>query len=158
MKQAATGGQRPRPGTDSSSYFLILYARSPASFFSDSIFNPRFFPAVERNPRTLCACQSVALMISARVAPLGRPISSRILAPLPSARGVFSAAFFVPLADFLAAGLAALAPFLALAASCLGLAPFFEAALVGATGAPCAATAAGPLLVASAFVMMFSFR
>jgi hypothetical protein len=30
-------------------YFLICYIRSPASFFEDSIFMPRFFPAVERN-------------------------------------------------------------------------------------------------------------
>src|SRR5262249_9325852 len=136
-------------------YFWIWYTRSPASFLADSILIPRFFPAVERNPRTLCACQSVAFMISARVAPLARPIKSRILAPLLSARGVFSAlaAFF---AAFLVAGLAALALFLALGALFFGLAPFFETASVGVTDAPCSATvAAVSLVVASAFVMVF---
>src|SRR5215467_13859665 len=108
------------------------------------MFSPRFFPAVERKPRTLCACHSVAFIISARVAPLGRPIRSRILAPLLSARGAFSAfaAFF---ASFLASGLVALGP-----------GPFFEAALVGPTGAPCSATvAAVSVIVVSAVVMAF---
>src|ERR1041385_8417667 len=108
------------------------------------MLRPRFFPAVDRNPRTLCACQSVAFMISARVATLGHPISSRIFAPLLSARGVLTsvsvasfAIFLVPLAGFFAEGtLAALAGFLALGVLFFGLAPFFEAALVGATGAP----------------------
>src|SRR5215475_6030421 len=102
-------------------YFLIWYTRSPASFFSDSILIPRFFPAVERNPRTLCACHSVAFMISARVAPLGRAISSRIFAPLLSARGALGslsaadfAAFFAGLAGVSVAGLADFALFLAL--------------------------------------------
>jgi hypothetical protein len=116
----------------------------------DSISRPCFLAAVERNPRTLCACQSVAFMISASVAPLGRPISSRILAPLLSVRGVsVLAAFF---AAFLAAGLAALALFLALSAPFLGLAPFFEAALVGATDAPCSATAPAFSVVVVSFV------
>src|SRR5215468_5648160 len=112
--------------------------RSPASVFVDSILRPCFLAAVERNPRTLCACQSVAFMISARVAPLGRPISSRIFAPLLSARGAlasFSAAglptFFTVLPDFLPADLAALACFLDLAASFFGFAPFFEPTLAG---------------------------
>src|SRR5262249_60891021 len=98
---------------------LLGYPRSPASLFGDSILRSCFFPAVERNPRTLCACQSVAFMMSARVAPLGRLISSRIFAPLLSARGAFSgvAAFF---AGFFAAGLAALAPFFAFGALFLG--------------------------------------
>src|SRR5215467_14372628 len=95
--------------------------RSPASFWVDSMFSPRFLLAVERNPRTLCACQSVAFIISARVAPLGRPINSRIFAPLLSARGAF-ASFTAGFAGLLAtlAGFAALAPlagFLALGAA-----------------------------------------
>jgi hypothetical protein len=52
-------------------------------------------------------------MISATVAPFGPRISSRILAPLLSARDAFSA-FATFFAGFLAAGLAALALFLAL--------------------------------------------
>src|SRR5215831_9079432 len=71
-------------------YIWILYTRSSASFFVDSMLIPRFFPAVERNPRTLWACQSVAFMISPRVAPFGRPISSRIFAPLLLARGALA--------------------------------------------------------------------
>src|SRR5262249_12589831 len=123
------------------------------------MLSPRFFPAVERNPRTLCACQSVAFMISARVAPLGRPISSRILAPLLSARSDLSAgdfaAFFAGLAGFFAAGLEALTPLLALDAFFFGLAAFLEAALAVATGAPCSARlAAVSVVVASAFVMV----
>src|ERR1044071_9937221 len=86
-------------------YFLIWYRRSPASVFVDSILRPCFLAAVERKPRTLWACQSVAFMISARVAPLGRPISSRIFAPLLSARGEASfgtfVAFLLALAFFL---------------------------------------------------------
>src|ERR1700694_5425019 len=78
--------------------------RSPASFFDESILTPCFLPAVEMNPRTLWACQPVAFMISARVAPLARPIISRIIAPLLSARGaVARLAGAVDLADFLRA-------------------------------------------------------
>jgi hypothetical protein len=40
------------------------------------------------DPRTPWACQSVAFMISASVAPFARPINSRIFAPLLSARPV----------------------------------------------------------------------
>src|SRR5215468_7850879 len=123
--------------------------RSPASFFPDSISIPRFFPAVERNPRTLCAFQSVAFMISANVAPLGRAISSRILAPLLSARGVLGclsaadfATFFDSLGDFFVAALAVLASVLALGAPFCELAPFLEALLVDAIRAPCSATTA----------------
>jgi hypothetical protein len=83
---------------------LIEYTRSPASVFVDSILSPCFL-AAERNPRTLWACQDVNFIISARLAPLGRPISSRIFAPLLSARGV--PAFLAP------AGLAAFLPALA---------------------------------------------
>src|SRR5579862_1379575 len=115
---------------------------------------PCFLAAVEMNPRTLCACQSVAFMISARVAPLGRWISARIFAPLLSARGALA---------FLAAGLAvflpALSAFLGAAALVLPVFPplaavrplgapfflvaaFFDGAVSGATCAVCAATAA----------------
>src|SRR5579883_2481229 len=93
------------------------------------------------NSRTLWACQSVAFMISARVAPFGRPIISRIFAPLLSARGVaalrpdFAAAFLPALS---LAAVAAFAPFVALGS------PFFEGAFSGAA-----------FSVASALVMLF---
>src|SRR5215468_1894531 len=99
--------------------------RSPASFFEDSILTLCFLPAVLMNPRTLWACQSVAFMISASVAPLTRPIISRIFAPLLSARGAvalrsdLAAAFLLALASFF--GAAALALFLALGAPFCGL-------------------------------------
>src|SRR5580704_9863928 len=47
-----------------------------------------FLAAIEMKPLTLWACQSVAFMISARVAPFARPIISRIFAPLLAPRGV----------------------------------------------------------------------
>ena len=101
-----------------------------------------FLAAVEMKPLTLWACQSVAFMISARVAPLARRIMSRIFAPLLSARGAVAlaarsgfAAFLLALASFL--GAAALALFLALGAPFFWLAPFFEGAFSGATFAPC---------------------
>src|ERR1700722_20069873 len=77
----------------------MRYVRSLASFLADSILMPCFLPAVEMKPRTLCACQSVAFWISARVAPLARAIISRIFAPLLSARG--AAAFLSGFADLL---------------------------------------------------------
>ena len=49
-----------------------------------------FLAAVEMKPLTLWACQSVAFIISASVAPFARPIISRIFAPLLSARGVLA--------------------------------------------------------------------
>ena len=123
----------------------------------DSILRPCFLAAVERKPRIECFCQSVAFTISARVAPLGRPISSRIFAPLLSARGVLASlasaglAFLPAWASFFR--LVALAPFLPLGAPFFGLAPFFEEAFSGATFAPCSATAAAfSVVVASAFV------
>src|SRR5277367_2977957 len=110
------------------------------------------------NPRTLCACQSVAFMISASVAPLARAIISRIFAPLLSARGAaalrsglaaFLPAFAPALVAFFGAGplplpprLAWVAAFLALGAPFFWLAAFFAGAFSGATCAPCAATAA----------------
>jgi hypothetical protein len=59
-----------------------------------------FLLAVEMKPRTLCACQSVAVLISVKVAPLGRPISARIFAPLLSACGVAACLACVGLAAF----------------------------------------------------------
>src|SRR5277367_3518134 len=102
------------------------------------------------NPRTLCACHSVAFIISARVAPLARAIISRIFAPLLSARGAaaFLLAFAPVVAAFfgadlaLAPGLAPLAVFLALGAPFFWLAAFFTGAFSGATCALCPATAA----------------
>jgi hypothetical protein len=99
-------------------------------------------------------------MISARVAPFGRPISSRIFAPLLSARGALAslawaglAAFFPAAAPFF--GLAALARLLALGAPFFWLAPFFEEVFSGATCAPCSAAAeAFSVIVASAFVVV----
>jgi hypothetical protein len=44
----------------------------------DSILRPCFLAAVERKPRIECFCQSVAFTISARIAPLGRPMNSRL--------------------------------------------------------------------------------
>src|ERR1700688_4165617 len=75
------------------------YKGSPSSVFVDSILSPCFLAAVERKPRTLWACQSVAFWISASVAPLARSISARIFAPLLSARGVLALAAS-RLADF----------------------------------------------------------
>src|SRR5688572_5360233 len=113
---------------------------------------PSFLPSVPlTNPRTLCACQPVALIISARDAPLGRLIRSRTLAPLLSARRVPDSfvlaglaalgAFFEAGASFFAAaGLAGLlAVFLALGAGFFLLASFFEEGFAGAPFAPCSA-------------------
>jgi hypothetical protein len=117
----------------------------------DSILRPCFLAAVERNPRIECFCQSVAFTISAGLAPLGRPINSRILAPLLSARGALAslvwaglAAFFPALAPFFGEVLALLlmAAFLLLGTPFFGLAPLFGEAFSGATCAPCSATVA----------------
>src|ERR1039458_1211294 len=91
-------------------------------------------------------------MISARVAPLARPIISRILALLLSARGMGACfaragldAFLLAGADFFGAAALALPPlavFWLLGAPFFWLAPFFEDPFSGATVAPCSATAA----------------
>ena len=103
-------------------------------------------------------------MISAKVAPLGRPIIFRIFVPLVSARGVPASfaragleAFLRPLASFF--GLAALVlPFLAVfwpsRAPFFWLAPFFEEAFSGATCAPGSAAVAAVFV--SGFVMFVS--
>src|ERR1019366_7872849 len=112
---------------------------------------PCFLAAVEIKPRTLCACQSVAFMISASVAPFARAVISRIFAPLLSARG--AAALRSGFVDFLlavapalaalfgaalafASGLAPLALFLAFGAPFFGVAAFLVGAFSGATCAP----------------------
>src|SRR5580704_2196307 len=124
-----------------------------------------FLAAVEMKPLTLWACQSVAFMISARVAPFARAIMSRIFAPLLSARGAVAlrsglTAFFAALATFFGAAALALVPLAVswpLGAPFFWVAAFFEAAFAGATGAPCSATAAGWVVsVASWFFMIFS--
>ena len=38
-------------------YFAILYVRSPAAFFDESIFCPPLLPRMLTNPRTVCFCQ-----------------------------------------------------------------------------------------------------
>src|SRR5579872_30297 len=118
------------------------------------------------NPRTLCACHSVAFIISARVAPLARPIISRIFAPLLSGRGVVVlaarsglSAFLLALAAFFCAVALVLAPLAVLwpwGAPFSRLAPFFDRALSGATCAPCSATVAVfAAALASVFVILF---
>src|ERR1700720_409488 len=89
--------------------------RSPPSFLADSILSPCFLAAVERNPRTLCACHLVTFMISVSVAPFARPIRSRIFPPLLSARGALAlrsgvAAFLPAFAAFFGAAALALGP------------------------------------------------
>jgi hypothetical protein len=93
--------------------------------------------AVEMKPRTLCACQSQADIISAKVAPLARPIISRIFAPLPWRFGAFLlfAGFFSLAAPAL--GLAALPFFRLLGAPFFRLVAFVGVVFSGATGAPC---------------------
>src|SRR5437868_8104051 len=129
------------------------------------MLRPCFLAAVERNPRTLWACQSVAFWISARLAPLGRPISARIFAPLLSARGVLAslagvgfAAFLPTLAPFFGAALALvpLAAFWPLGAPFFWLAPFFEGAFSGATGVLCSATVAVCSATAAAFSVVLA--
>jgi hypothetical protein len=89
---------------------------------------PCFLPAVEMNPRTECACQAVAFMISPSVAPLARAIMSRIFAPLLSARG--AEALRSDLAAFLLAFAPALAAFLGVPA--LALEPLAVSLTLGA--------------------------
>jgi hypothetical protein len=89
---------------------------------------PIFLPKVPlTKPRTLCACQPVAFMISARVAPPERLISSSTLAGLLPWRApaFFSllATFFAPFVGFVG-GLAFLVAFLPLGA------PFFWVAFL----------------------------
>src|SRR5579863_8291046 len=93
-----------------------------------------FLDAVERNPRMLCGCHSVAFMSSCIVAPLVRAISSSTLAPLLPERGPESFLALgsrLGLASFL--GLEPLAGFRPLGAPFLGVACFFDRVLAGAS-------------------------
>src|ERR1039457_2161794 len=166
MKNAASaeaggveGGKR--------AYLATRYVRSPASFLVDSTVRPIFlvrFPLMK--PRIEWFCQSVALAISAIVAPLGRRRRSRMMFFFENSRGTlasFTLATFLlatfSLACFFGAALACLAaffaPLLALGAPFFWLAAFFEVAFSGAPCAPCSATAAvSVVLVASAFFMV----
>jgi hypothetical protein len=111
-------------------------------------------------------CQFVASAISAKVAPLGRRRSSRIVAFLDPSRasiGAGEAFLLVGRTGFFAAwaGLAAffgavcLARLLAFGSPFFRLAALFAAAFSGATWAPCSATAAVlVLVVASVFVIV----
>src|ERR1039457_328915 len=100
-------------------YLAILYVRSPASFLVDSTVRPIFlvrFPLMK--PRMLWFCQSVALAISAMVAPLGRRRRSRTMAFFENSRGTTASftlgAFLLvafSLACFFGAALACLAAF-----------------------------------------------
>src|SRR5450759_2436989 len=49
-----------------------LYVRSPEAFLEDSMLWPPLLPRMLTKPRTVCFCQPVVSMISARVAPLAR--------------------------------------------------------------------------------------
>jgi hypothetical protein len=121
----------------------------------DSMFSPRFFLAVERNPRT---CEAATRWPSrSRPGPLlwvfrSVPESSRSFV-LGARRLGFLRGLRGP--RFLGGcGLGALdRASWPLGVSFFGLASYFESAFTGATGAPCAATAAVVSgLVASAFV------
>jgi len=126
-------------------YLAIRYVRSPASFLADSTASPIFlvrFPLT--NPRTLWRCQSVALAISAIVAPFGRRSSARTIAfLLPSRASVMGfLAVFLPTAFLVATGLLAdlafLAPCLALGAPFARLAVLLRGGLLGRNvGARC---------------------
>src|SRR5690349_9123881 len=76
----------------------MLYTRSPSARLAELTVRPIFLPsAPEMNPRTLCFCQPVAFIISARVAPFLRWIRARTVAFLLPVR-----ALAAPLAGFVA--------------------------------------------------------
>src|SRR5215471_2758696 len=54
--------------------YLILWVRSPSAVLDDSTFSLPLLPRMLMNPRTVWACDSVAVMISASVASLVRLI------------------------------------------------------------------------------------
>src|SRR5258708_2895389 len=112
-------------------------------------------------PRALWACQPVAFITSAKLAPLVRFIHSRTLSPLPSSRRVPACWARGALCAFLglgSCGAAALALpwafFWPLGAPVFLVAAFFEVAFSGATCAPCAATAAACSVVVVSAVDM----
>ena len=93
-ERAQMSPERPEPGgrragSGSRCYLSIEYTRSPSSRLADATVRPILVPSVPlMNPRTLWACQPVAFINSARLAPLVRLIRSRTFAPLLSARRV----------------------------------------------------------------------
>src|SRR5882672_10743206 len=114
----------------------MLYTRSPSSRRAESTVSPIFLPSAPlMNPRTLWACQPVAFMIWASVAPpfrWSRPRTSAFLLPSRAGAGLAAlAAGFRPLAG-LGAGfaLAGLVGF-PLAASLAFLAGFGAAVAAG---------------------------
>ncbi len=64
----------------------------PSGVLTDSVARPVFLPSVpERKPRTLWACQPVAAMMSASVAPSARRSISRTMAFFEPSREGFAA-------------------------------------------------------------------
>src|SRR2546429_2118661 len=100
----------------------MRYVRSPDALLEDSIFSPPLLPRMLTKPRTVCACQPVACMISSSVTPLARLIiaitSAFLLLRSVALPPAFLATFFAALAFF--AGFALLAALLGLAAGSLG--------------------------------------
>src|SRR5205823_3199835 len=121
-----------------------------------------FLAAVDKKPRTLWACHCVTFKISASVDPWGRPISSRILAPLLSARGRAAAPAGTGLgfwaARFLRSPLrlAAVGVLCPLGARFLALAKVFAEPLSGAAVAP-VGPALGAVSPVSVWVISVSF-
>src|SRR6266542_818688 len=140
----------------------MWYTRSLPSLFVDSMRRLYLLAAVDKNPRTLCACQPLTFWISASVAPLGRPINARIFAPLLSARrfaGCLRVAFLPVLAGFCRAALVltAFAGFWPLGPPFLAAALRFAASFSGTTWALCAATVAAVSLVSSCMLVSLPF-
>src|SRR3954447_11709524 len=116
---SATEAKKPpvsgRLGEERVAYLAMWYVRSPASFLVLSTVRPIFLVKLpEMKPRMLWFCQSVALAISAIVAPSLRRRRSRTMAFLLNSRGTAAslmglASFFAAarLASLLAAGLLA---------------------------------------------------
>src|ERR1017187_10140739 len=92
-------------------YLLIRYVRSPPSGLKDSTVYPAFFIAPAMNPRTVCFCQPMVFMISARVAPFFRCSMATTWAVLLPSRAPSAFGFMA----FLGALAACLAAFGALA-------------------------------------------
>src|ERR1017187_2543260 len=105
-KPAAAGaGRARREGPES--YWLIRYVRSPLSDLKDSTVYPAFFIAPAMKPRTVCFCQPIFSIISAKVAPFFRWSMATTWAVLLPSRGP-SVCGFVAFLGALAACLAVL--------------------------------------------------
>src|ERR1017187_8233209 len=121
---------------------MSWYRRSPSSRLVDPTVRPNFLPRVPlMNPRTLWACQPVAFMTSARVAPPFRSSRATTVAVLLPSRAP-------------PAALACLAPLAALGAFFAGAAFLVALPLVGAPLAACAL----PLALGSTFGLAVSPR